>query len=141
MNFLFCQGKEYFEDAATVRTAVFVNEQGFHDEFDEIDKVCTHCVLYDQGEVVACGRFYDDQGKAMIGRIAVLAHYRDQHLGLKMMQEIELCLQKQGYNEVYLSAQCQASGFYEKQGYQTYGEIFLDEDCPHIKMVKKMGGD
>ena len=38
------------EDAAKIRTEVFVEEQGFSNEFDDTDKVCTHIVFYDQAE-------------------------------------------------------------------------------------------
>ena len=35
------------DEAAEIRRAVFVEEQGFHNEFDEIDKRAKHIVLYD----------------------------------------------------------------------------------------------
>ncbi len=35
-----------------------------------------------------------------------------------------------------LHAQCRVKNFYEKSGYQAYGEIDEDEGCPHIWMRK-----
>lgn len=29
-------------------------------------------------------------------------------------------------------------GFYEKNGFQAYGEEYLDEFCPHIHMEKRL---
>lgn len=37
---------------------------------------------------------------------------------------------------IYLSAQLQAKGFYEKLGYLAYGDEYMDEHCPHIMMKK-----
>lgn len=38
------------EDIISIRKAVFVEEQGFQNEFDKFDKNCTHIVLYDKGK-------------------------------------------------------------------------------------------
>ena len=40
------------EDALYIRTVVFVEEQGFRDEFDEIDKNCLHLIAYDDDKQV-----------------------------------------------------------------------------------------
>lgn len=139
MTVQFYQGKDHFEDAYAVREAVFMHEQGFSSEIDEKDDACTHCVIYDQGLPVACGRFFFEQPHvATIGRIAVLKSYRGMHLGQKVMQEIEQEAVKQGAVCCSLSAQCQASDFYRKLGYEAQGETYLDEHCPHIHMKKKM---
>lgn len=35
------------EEAKTIREAVFIKEQGFKDEFDEIDDVAKHVLLFE----------------------------------------------------------------------------------------------
>ena len=48
MELHFFTGKQPgFEQAAAIRQAVFVEEQGFHNEFDETDETCLHCVISD----------------------------------------------------------------------------------------------
>ncbi len=42
-------GKQDFEDAAFIRTEVFIKEQGFEIEFDDIDEKAVHFVLDDYG--------------------------------------------------------------------------------------------
>ncbi|MGL5540689.1 MAG: GNAT family N-acetyltransferase, partial [Erysipelotrichaceae bacterium] len=37
---------------------------------------------------------------------------------------------------VHLGAQCTAIPFYEKLGYQPFGEVFLDAQIEHIMMEK-----
>lgn len=36
------------EDAAYIRKRVFVEEQGFSDEFDDTDTIAAHIVLYNE---------------------------------------------------------------------------------------------
>ena len=50
------------EEAKAIRTAVFVGEQGFETEFDDIDDVARHIVMYDGERAVATCRYY--KGKA-----------------------------------------------------------------------------
>ena len=45
------------DDAKKIRTEVFVNEQGFSVEFDDIDDIAVHVVGYDEGVPAAvCSR-------------------------------------------------------------------------------------
>lgn len=43
-----------------------------------------------------------------------------------------------GGKVVFLAAQKQAVGFYEKQGYSMTGTEFYEESCPHIWMYKRL---
>ena len=58
--------------AAAIRRAVFMDEQGFRDEFDEIDPRASHLVLCDREVPIATGRFYRAPGcdTYLVGRIA-----------------------------------------------------------------------
>ena len=42
------------QDARIIRQEVFVEEQGFHHEFDEIDSRAWHLVLYENGQAAGC---------------------------------------------------------------------------------------
>ncbi len=135
----FYKGKDHFEDAYFVREQVFMIEQGFSSEIDEIDETCTHCVIYEDGKPVACGRFYTEkENQCTIGRIAVLKEYRQQKLGNVVMENIIHEATSMGYRHFVLSSQCQAQGFYEKLGFVASGEEYLDEHCPHIHMEKRI---
>ena len=54
-----------FDDAALVRRAVFMDEQGYESEFDAIDEAqtCIHVTLYVDGELTGCSR---DAGAKLI---------------------------------------------------------------------------
>ena len=52
------QGKKGSEDAFFVRATVFVVEQGFQVEFDDLDKVSWHLTVYDGEEPIGAARIY-----------------------------------------------------------------------------------
>ena len=125
-------------DAKLIREEVFVLEQGFHEEFDAIDDHAWHVVLYQDGEPVATGRTFAQDGIYHIGRVAVRKKFRGSGLGAHVMAALETKLRDLGASRVELSAQLQAQGFYQKIGYHAQGDIYLDEHCPHICMWKDL---
>ncbi|MEM9136721.1 MAG: GNAT family N-acetyltransferase, partial [Cyanobacteria bacterium P01_F01_bin.42] len=44
----------------------------------------------------------------------------------------------QGYQQMFLNAQIQAESFYQRLGFESVGDRFLDAGIPHIKMVKPL---
>lgn len=128
------------EEAMYIRQTVFVDEQGFIDEFDEIDKIAVHGVMYDGNKPVATFRAFREDGsdEYHIGRIAVVKEYRGTGIGLALMEKAKEKIEELGGKEIVLSSQMQAKGFYEKAGYTGEGEVYLDQDCPHILMRMKL---
>ena len=109
-----------FNDAKIIRQRVFVEEQGFENEFDEIDDFAYHLVVYQNNQAVATGRMYPKDDKIMIlGRIATIKDYRKKGFGRIVVQELEKKASELGYLTVQLSAQQQAQKFYEKMGLKT----------------------
>lgn len=135
-------GKTDFADAAFLRTKVFVKEQGFVNEFDDIDDNAYHFVIYDEEMPVAVARLFGNFPTYHIGRVAVLPQYRGTGLGRLLLEQIEdyaLGLNKNVRCTVSLSAQTRTAKFYEKCGYLKTGEEYYDEFCPHIEMCKMLG--
>mgnify|MGYP000882033815 FL=1 len=128
------------EAAIQIREAVFVREQGFVNEFDEIDKISHHLVLFDGEQPVATCRYYwsDSRNSYVTGRIAVMKNYRGQHIGSLLLKEAEHQIQMMKGENICLHAQVRVKEFYEKLGYHGEGEESLDEGCPHIWMCKKL---
>ncbi len=128
------------EEAEKLRIKVFVNEQGFCEEFDEADAAATHIVLFDDGKPVATCRIVKDEkeNKIILGRICVLKECRGKNIGFKMLDFAADCIREMGEEEIYIHSQLQAKGFYEKCGYKAFGEIEYEQDCPHIWMKKSI---
>lgn len=128
------------EEAAKIRKAVFMQEQGFTNEFDDVDDTAVHLVLYKDGLPVAtCRYFHGPEEKSyVVGRVAVIRSCRGQSLGAEILREAERQIRAQGGKQVSLSAQTRVTGFYEKQGYHAQGSSYYDEFCLHIQMFKNL---
>ena len=111
-------------EAKKIRTNVFINEQGFKNEFDEIDETATHLVLFDEGKPIAVSRIYKGENTRSwhIGRIAVEKEYRGKGFGKIVMLTSEHEIQRMGANEITVSAQVSAKKFYKSLGYSQKGE-------------------
>ncbi len=126
-------------NAKKIREKVFMEEQGFENEFDEIDQQAIHIELYDEDKAIGCARMYSIyEDTYILGRIAILKEYRGKNYGSKILDVLEEECKKRNVKKIELSAQVRASHFYEKNGYKKIGEEYLDEYCPHIRMVKKL---
>ena len=131
----------YFElpdHAVQIRKQVFVEEQGFQEEFDELDAQAAHLVLYKWRKPVGVCRVFEnrDKGCWVLGRLAVLPKYRNRNLGGRLIEAAQEYIRGVGGKQLHVHAQCRVTGFYEKQGFTAYGEIEPEEGCPHIWMQK-----
>ncbi|KAF1683105.1 GNAT family N-acetyltransferase [Veillonella sp. R32] len=127
------------ETARAIRQAVFVEEQGFEDEFDAIDAEAAHLVGFVDGKPVCTCRFFRETENSpvfIIGRVAVNKDYRGQQLGSKLLLAAEDFIRVMGGLKNKLAAQVRAKGFYESLGYTAEGAEFDEEGCPHVWMVK-----
>lgn len=126
-------------EARRIREDVFMREQGFAEEFDEVDARAVHLVLFAGDEPIATCRYYwnGGQGCYAVGRIAVQKAFRGRQLGAAVLRAAEDGVRAAGGRETALAAQVRARGFYEKQGYAAYGAPFDEEGCPHVWMRKR----
>jgi len=129
---------ELHKDCVYIREEVFVKEQGFQYEFDDIDHLCRHAVFYIDGQPVATGRTFCKDGVWYVGRIAVMPEYRGRDIGSKMVRTLEAEALRQGAESTTLAAQCRAAGFYEKLGYIQTNDHHDEEGIPHVMMIKKL---
>ena len=53
------------DEAKEIRLEVFVKEQGFEEEFDDIDETAAHIVLFDGSFPVGVCRIFTDPGSGM----------------------------------------------------------------------------
>lgn len=138
-RYQFRQGRQDFDNSRRIRTDVFVEEQGFREEFDDIDGIAWHVVVFDGDRPIATGRtFPNADGSYSIGRVAVIKGYRSKGVGAVVMNALEEKARALGARTLVLSAQTHAVGFYQRMGFSPYGEEYYDEHCPHIAMKKDL---
>ena len=128
------------QEAILIRQEVFVEEQGFEVEFDEVDSITRHIVLFEDGIPIGTCRVYWNEIKAsyVLGRVAVRKNFRGRAFGRRLLQEAEHLVHSLQGTTLCLAAQVRVKAFYEKQGYSAAGAEFLDEECPHVWMYKTL---
>ncbi len=122
--------------ARSIRTAVFMEEQGYLQEFDAIDARAVHFVAYEGDMPLGTCRLYRDiaTGDWHLGRLAVLPAARGRHLGQRLLAAAADYARAQQARGITLSAQTHAVPFYTRAGYRATGERTLDEGHPHVTM-------
>ena len=125
--------EQYMPEIKRIRNQVFTKEQGIDlkIDFDGQDPDTVHVLVIYEGEFVGTGRMLAD---GHIGRLAVLKAYRRRGLGAKAVLALVTEAQNTGLNRVFLGAQKQAVGFYEKLGFIVYGEPYIEANIEHIHM-------
>jgi predicted GNAT family N-acyltransferase len=120
--------------AYRIRHAVFVLEQGVPVELehDEHDAAALHALLLDEnGSGLATGRLLAD---GHIGRVAVLAEYRGQGLGKRVMQALIAEGARREHAALLLHAQLDAVPFYAALGFAPLGKVFMEAGIAHVGM-------
>lgn len=129
------------EESKIIRKTVFVDEQGFVDEFDESDNHSIHILMFVDNVAIGTTRIiYSEVHKSItIGRVAILKEYRGHNYGKAIMEYTEqVIIEKYGHIQIGVSSQEQAEEFYKKVGYNPTNERYLDQYCPHVWMIKKL---
>lgn len=124
------------QDAMNIREKVFVEEQGFDEEFDETDNNCFHLMMYIDDMPAGTSRIFWDVPNEVVrlGRFAIYKEYRGGGRGRAMMEE---CMKKAteiGGQYLVLNAQKRALQFYLACGMKIVGDMFLEEGYPHYPM-------
>jgi predicted GNAT family N-acyltransferase/diadenosine tetraphosphate (Ap4A) HIT family hydrolase len=124
-----------------VRQAVFVEEQGVaaEDEWDELDSVCRHLLIANAQNPLATGRLRSlGDGRARIGRMAVLREWRGKGLGRIALEALVEEARRLQFKEIILHAQTHALGFYAQRGFEIRGPAFDECGMPHREMTLQL---
>jgi len=124
-----------------LRQEVFVVEQNCpYLDADDKDQLSLHVLGIDENKNLQCyarilpeGIVYDNY--ASIGRILTGPYCRGTGEGARLVaKSIEIC--KENFSApIKISAQVYAKVFYERFGFVTVGEEYLEDDIPHVGMV------
>lgn len=125
------------ETLRDIRTRVFIQEQGVPEdlEWDEQDPASRHWLVWRDGLAIATARL-TPQGQ--IGRMAVLAEWRHQGIGTRLLDTIVSSCRNDGIS-VFLNAQLSAHDFYLRNGFNAQGAIFTEAGIPHVRMIHERG--
>ena len=135
---------EELQACLAIRRTVFIEEQGVpeRDEIDGRDRDCRHFLALPEkssGLRAAIGTarlLFSDEGYAKAQRVAVLKAWRGKGVGAALMFALEGEAARASFSLVLLAAQITAVPFYERLGYEAYGDVFLDAGIEHRSMRK-----
>ena len=123
-----------------LRIAVFIIEQDCpYPDLDDMDHDAQHLWIEDAGEIVcylrvnpAGSRFLEPS----LGRIVTKKSHRNRGYAEKLIKKaIDLVCEKES-RAIRISAQCYLEKYYEKFGFIKASEEYLEDDIPHIEMLK-----
>jgi len=141
---------EQLYDLLKLRVDVFVVEQTcYYPDLDsnkeQLDrhKDTLHLMCYQNDTLVAYlrilakGQSYDDY--ISIGRVAIAEQARGTGLGHELMiQALNLCQQYFPNENIKISAQEHLIKYYQQHGFEQASEMYLEDDIPHVAMIKKV---
>ena len=135
-------------DLLKLRIDVFVVEQTcYYPDLDgnkgllDRNKATLHLLGYQNDTLVsylrilAQGQSYDNY--ISIGRVAIAEQARGSGLGHELMTEaLDLCQQHFPEQNIKISAQEHLISYYQKHGFEQTSQMYLEDDIPHVAMVK-----
>jgi len=108
------------------------SEEDLRDENEQF-----HFAVYFKEEIIGCCVLKKINGnKIRLRQMAVLEKFRGMYIGRYIIQKVEEFCLNIGITEIDITARCYAVGFYIKNGFISYGDIFIDVTLESIKMKK-----
>jgi ElaA protein len=132
-----------WHDILQLRINVFIVEQNCpYPELDGKDKEAFHVYgINEKGETIAVSRILKpgvSYPQLSIGRVAVSKEVRLHGAGIELMKKtLDITREIFGENEIRISAQEYLRNFYEKFGFVKITDSYLEDDIPHIGMLRK----
>lgn len=132
-----------------LRSEVFVVEQDCaYLDADGLDLEARHILGMEDGDLVACARWYwsdapDPQGGSdsaaavVLGRIVTAASVRGKGYGKALMAAALAAVDEESPRRVRMHAQAHLEGFYGQFGFETRGQPFDEDGIPHLLMVRE----
>jgi ElaA protein len=128
-------------DALALRARVFILEQGPYLDPDGLDRAAWHLLGREAGgalqaylRVVDPGAKYEEPS---LGRVVTAPEVRGTGAGRALVGEgVRRCLAAWPGRAIRISAQAHLQRFYGGFGFAPVGETYLEDDIPHIEMLR-----
>ena len=129
-------------DIYFLRQEVFIVEQNcIYQDIDQKDHCSYHLMAYDNEILVAYLRIvypgisYDEPS---IGRVLTKIDYRGRGIANNIMKyAIQKVRDVYNHSNIRISAQEYLIPFYTSLNFESIGEVYLEDDIPHIEMMHK----
>jgi predicted GNAT family N-acyltransferase len=125
-------------DIFEIRRKVFVIEQSVdpQEEYDQFEESSQHFLAKHNGIPAGTCRFRETENGIKLERFAVLKEFRGKGIGAELVKScLEILADKGNHTPIYLHAQTHAESFYAQFGFVRTGNLFVEADIEHYKMV------
>lgn len=126
-----------------LRAEVFVVEQNCaYQDVDDLDAFALHNLMYnDDNELVGYTRILPPTVRyteTCISRVVTSPSVRRLGWGKPLMEyTIQKALATFDCTDIRISAQAYLTSFYESLGFESVGEGYLEDNIPHIEMLRR----
>lgn len=129
--------KNFIRETHRIRTQVFVSEQKVPKNIEyENEESAAHYLAFYNGVPAATARWRLTENGVKLERFATVRAFRNKGLAAGLLKRV-LNDTSILNNKIYLHAQAQVVGFYEKYGFAISGEQFMEAGIKHFPMEYK----
>lgn len=132
-------GTEIYRESLKLRHEVLREPLGLvytEKELDN-DRHINYLIYIDNSEMLGVVGIQDKgNGVAQLKQMGISDKLKGQGIGRLMVKRLEEYAKEKGFVEVMLEARLYAKGFYDKLGYEAYGDVYVNIGIDHIKMKK-----
>lgn len=134
-------GSKDYEKMVQLRYEVMRKPLGLGFTEEELSKEKEDILIgaFEDDEIIGCCLLTKiDSNCTRLRQMAVQKNHQGLGIGESMMQFAENIARDRGFRQIMMHARETAIGFYERYGYKTKGEEFIEVNIPHRVMEKKL---
>lgn len=134
-------GSPLYRECIALRLAVLRTPLGlsFTEEELQRESASLHLACHDGKDLVGCLVLVPlPDGEIKMRQVAVAPAAQGRGIGRSLVDAAETLARHRGFNLMTLHARTTAVPFYERLGYETVGEEFVEVTVPHLVMQKRL---
>jgi predicted GNAT family N-acyltransferase len=134
-------GSPEYQQMVQLRNDILRKPLGLSFQPEELEKEKEDILIgaFEEDKMLGCCMLINTEpGTVRLRQMAVINNLQGKGVGKALMQFAENIARDRGYKKITMHARKTATGFYEKLGYTTNGEEFLEVTLPHVVMEKQL---
>lgn len=134
-------GSKEYTQMVQLRTEILRKPLGMTFSPDELtqEKENIHIAAFEDDKILGCCMLIRQEGKEIrLRQMAVLNNLQGKGIGKAILIFAENIARDLGFKEITMHARKSAAPFFEKLGYRTIGNEFMEISIPHVEMEKKL---
>jgi predicted GNAT family N-acyltransferase len=134
-------GTTEYQQMLKLRDDILRKPLGLTFSENELDEEKEHLLIgaYEDDQMLGCCMLVEEDPQTVrLRQMAVINDLQGKGIGRALMQFAENLSRDRGYKKITMHARKHAIGFYEKMGYKTKGDEFVEITIPHYIMEKDL---